>query len=210
MNKKTDLIAMKVSKLAILLLLVVCVTNACVTQTAEIEKTENFGGDAKSTPTILQNTPETYVGALETPTPFTRQEVIFKGENAKINIEQDFRISINNQKHPKIWFEYEDKNGNIVKKEISDETKNAIKNTWKSRLTYLYAENISESGNEKYDASFENTMEGVSASNKLEQLEVNLFDNRKKFTDNEINNLLVLQGKLAFERFDELSKHFDE
>ena len=173
----------------------------------------NGRGDAMSTPTIAENTPEKSDGAaVITPTPIaiTGEPVVFKGENAEIIIKEDLRTSLENQEHPKIWFEYKDQNENLVKKELPDEISKIIKTNWKTRLTYLYHKHITDDKNAIYESTFSDRMEAINSLNNLRELETDLLENRKKFIDDEIWQLLRTQMELALERFEELAKHFDQ
>ncbi len=203
---------MNFSKFLLLLLFVVCVSIACVTETKKVEKAENYGNDTKPNPPISKKTTGTSKGAKETTTSnsFDGQELVFKGENAEIKIEDDLKTSLENQNHPKLWFEYKDEKENIVKKEISNEIIEIIENKWKSHLIYLYHTNITDNKDAIYESTFGNSMEGEASSKKLEKLEIELPKKRTNFTKDEIKTLIALQEKLATERFEELAKHFNQ
>lgn len=200
------------SKNLLLLLLVICVSIACVTETKKVEKAENYGDNTKSNPPISKKTTETSEGAKETTSEdsFNGQELVFKGENSEIKIETDLKTSLENQEHPNLWFEYKDEKENIVKKEISNEIIEIIDNKWKSHLIYLYHKNITDNKDAIYESTFGNSMEGETSSKKLEKLEIELPKKRKNFTKDEIRTLIVLQEKLASERFEELAKRFNQ
>lgn len=201
---------MNLLKHSFVLLVLICISNACVPQFKKVENVETFGGDMKSTQSIPANTPETSGGAKETPTPtpFTGQEFEIKGENKPTKIESDFETSVKNQESPTIWLQYLDENEKPIKTKTSSDINVIIEQDWINWLTYLYEKYENEDKSNLAQSQYEKDLSFIKALNGLRQLEGSLPNKRKTFTEDEAKDILSTQGRLAVQKFKELQKHF--
>lgn len=143
-----------------------------------------------------------------TPTPFTGQKVIIKGEMPQIIIADDLKDSVDRQELPHIWLELEQANGEVLRTELDDKLKESLRAAGNALLRYQYVIHHSEDPNERFNASFNHLKTSANERDRISQLEISLPGGNRTLTEEEISNLFRKQSGLINDRYWELDDHF--
>jgi hypothetical protein len=144
----------------------------------------------------------------QTPTPFLGQIAKVRGENRDIKIAENLSASVEQQELPEIWLEFEKENGEISKIELNDDLKKKIYSAGKALFYYQYVINNSENPDERFNASYNDSMTFINTLHEIEKMEINSPDGERKLTEEEAEEILSKQAGLINDRYFELDDHF--
>ncbi len=144
------------------------------------------------------------------PTPFSVNEVKFKGKNAPVKIKSNFELSVKSQELPHLWLEFDYENGNTTKKTLPSEIKEVISPNWNHSLLFLYNKYGVKNSEDLVLNASKLALETIRIIDELGNIKINLNGENRYLNQNEIEQLLTVQSILVRERFIELQKYFDK
>ena len=168
----------------------------------------NCANYSKSVPTST-NISESKGSVIRvTPPPFLGQKAKVKGENQAIKITDDLKTSVEQQQLPKIWLEFDQESGEVLKTELDSKLKEQLSSDGKSLFQYQYVINNSENPDERYDVSYKNSMTFINTLNEIKKMEIDSPDGKRRLTEEETTEILFKQAGLINDRYYELDDHF--
>ncbi|MEP6902090.1 MAG: hypothetical protein ABJA66_10085 [Actinomycetota bacterium] len=143
------------------------------------------------------------------PAPILGQLAKIRGENQAIKITGNLKDSVEQQKLPNIWLEFDQGNGNVLRTELDGKFNEYLKSHGEALFRYQYVINHSENPDERYDASYNHSLTFGNSLNGIRNLEIDLPDGKRKLTEVEIKEILSKQSGLINDRYDELNDYFN-
>lgn len=167
--------------------------------------------DTRNLPAKVENASESKATVvLVTPTPFTGQRAIVRGENLPIKFAGNFQDSIKQQEPPHVWLEFPQQNEENLKVELGEKINEKLKAIWQVSLTYRNVKRNSKSPDELYDASFNHSMTYIHSRDEMMILEVDSPDGKRRLTEGEIEEIIDVAINLMVDRYEELNDHFNQ
>lgn len=131
-----------------------------------------------------------------------------KGEYESIKITENLKDSVEKQNLPKIWLEFEQENGEILKTELDDKYKENLNSVGRQLFYYRYIKYRSENTTEIANAAYNHSKSFGKALNSLRKLEIDLPNGKRKMTEDEVIQVLDTQSEMINKRYFELDDHF--
>lgn len=143
------------------------------------------------------------------PSPFPGKTAKIRGEYSPIKITENLKDSVEQQDLPKIWLEFEQENGEVLKTELDEKLNENLKTAGEALLHYQYIKYHSENHDELANAAYNHSITFVNSLNEIRKSEINSPDGKRILTEEEAAEILSKQAGLINDRYFELDDHFN-